>query len=296
MGFCSMKCPKDEGSGSGSLCLAELRAWFLISCALDLIRVLKCPSWMWARLLWNFLKFGMVPGHGSVLPSSLLLAQSWGEWLGGCWWNTAWHDGLSWDVFNKIWLWMLHWSPVSSGGGIKGSRGMQHWMDSWDLQGCSDGDRRLCPLGVNVPPTPEEVWGAGQDKQPPTAAFLPCPAFLRARKENFSSSCLGRWCWGCWALPCKLSGGFARNDIICWADFFVRELSNLRHERHRNPPCSPGAEEARLHCQSLQHALLIYHSWHRVCFMTNELNHNSHSGIHRKICRITIAAGRENQT
>lgn len=37
--------------------------------------------------------------------------------------------------------------------GLKGAGcgSVQQWMSSWDLQGCSEGDRRLCPLGVNVP-------------------------------------------------------------------------------------------------------------------------------------------------
>lgn len=54
--------------------------------------------------------------------------------------------------------------------------------------------------------------------------------------------------------------------------------------------------ELQLHCQPLQYTVLLYHSWHHVCFMTNEPNHNLHGGIHRKILRVTVAAGIENQT
>lgn len=33
----------------------------------------------------------------------------------------------------------------------QGCGSVQQWMGSWELQGCTEGDRRLCPLGVNVP-------------------------------------------------------------------------------------------------------------------------------------------------
>lgn len=41
--------------------------------------------------------------------------------------------------------------PLEVGLKEQGCGSVQQWMGSWELQGCSEGDRRLCPLGVKVP-------------------------------------------------------------------------------------------------------------------------------------------------